>query len=152
MALRPRNSAKAIIIHKKHLLVLRIHRGDNTWYLLPGGGQGHGETLPETLEREVEEETGAKVKTGKLLFVREYRSGRHEFRAANPDVHQVEFFFEAKLRKNAKVGKASVPDKGQEAIEWLPLSKVAKAPLYPRSLRRYIAGAKAKKFYQGDVN
>ena len=39
------------------------------WYILPGGGQGCEETLPQAVEREVRKETGIKVKCKDLLFV-----------------------------------------------------------------------------------
>ena len=42
------------------------------FYLLPGGGQNHGETLKECLIRECYEELGVHVRVQKLLCTREY--------------------------------------------------------------------------------
>jgi 8-oxo-dGTP diphosphatase len=54
----------------------------------PGGGMTYGETAVECLEREILEESGLKVKTGKLLFVNEYFAD---------SFHAVELFFQTEI-------------------------------------------------------
>lgn len=51
-----RNSAKAIIIQDDELLALKMEDKDGYYFILPGGGQEHGENLHETLKRECKEE------------------------------------------------------------------------------------------------
>ena len=56
-----RNSAKAIIIRNGQILCTKNRDLLEEFYLLPGGGQNHGEPLYETLKRECLEEIGAKI-------------------------------------------------------------------------------------------
>ncbi|MEC1177482.1 NUDIX domain-containing protein [Metasolibacillus meyeri] len=47
-----RNSAKAIIVKDEKLLAIKIQENGGTYYILPGGGQEHGENLHQALQRE----------------------------------------------------------------------------------------------------
>ena len=67
-----RNSAKAVIVKDGNLLALKMQENNSTYYILPGGGQEHGENLHQALVRECKEELGAEVEIGDLIFVREY--------------------------------------------------------------------------------
>src|SRR5579883_2111615 len=49
--------------------VLLAHRRDIDWWNLPGGGMELGETVEETLYREVREETGLDVAIEQLVGV-----------------------------------------------------------------------------------
>ena len=64
-----RNSAKALIIKDDKMLATKISDGKEEWYILPGGGQEAEEILPETVCREVAEETGVQVEVKDLVFV-----------------------------------------------------------------------------------
>ena len=90
-----RNSAKALIIHDGRLLCTRNEDARGIFYLLPGGGQEPGETIPEALQRECREEIGTVVEVGPLTFVRDYIGKNHEFAAHDADVHQIEYMFAA---------------------------------------------------------
>lgn len=63
-----RNSAKAIVVKEGKLLTIKMHENGGTYYILPGGGQEHGENLHQALERECKEELGAEVEIRELLF------------------------------------------------------------------------------------
>jgi 8-oxo-dGTP diphosphatase len=67
-----RNSAKAIIISSNKVLLTKNQDDDGIFYLLPGGGQEHGETIHKALIRECVEEIGEQVEIGELLHIREY--------------------------------------------------------------------------------
>ena len=69
MSRQIRTSAKAIVIQEGKLLAIKISDGKEEWYILPGGGKDGEEVLPETVEREVREETGIEVSCKDLLFV-----------------------------------------------------------------------------------
>lgn len=88
-----RNSAKAIVIRDNCLLAIRNLDAQGDWYILPGGGQEHGETLPQALQRECLEELGTIVQVGTLKLVREYIAQNHEFANQDSQVHQMEFMF-----------------------------------------------------------
>jgi mutator protein MutT len=58
----------AIVLKQGSILLIKKSRGPYTGKLdLPGGKPEHGETPEKTLAREVHEETGIKILTGKLF-------------------------------------------------------------------------------------
>lgn len=62
-----RISVSALIFYKGRVLLAR--RRDIDWWNLPGGGMEIGETLEQTLHREVREETGLEVEIERLVGV-----------------------------------------------------------------------------------
>lgn len=151
-----RTAPKAIIIQDGKLLVTCNRDDEGVFYLLPGGGQQHEETLPEALRRECLEEIGAKVEVGELLFVREYIGSHHEFAGFEADVHQIEFMFRCLLEDGEIPTMGVVPDKWQTEIAWLPIDDLASHRLYPAALKEPIALLVQKETsgpcYLGDVN
>jgi 8-oxo-dGTP diphosphatase len=91
------------------------------WFL-PGGGVQHGENPPDSLRREIEEESGLKVTVGPLLDVlsdvRTIPGGTslHTVRL----VYRVESW-EGTLRPEA--------DGTTDAVEWFTLDEVRNLPL-----------------------
>ena len=67
-----RTASRALIIKDCKLLTIQMRDSSGIFYILPGGGQQHGETLKESLVRECKEEIGALVTVGELLYIREY--------------------------------------------------------------------------------
>ena len=153
--LKVRVSAKAIIIDRNEVLFLAMRDDRGPYFLLPGGGQEHRESLTEAVKRECLEEIGAEVEVGELWLVRDYIAANHEFADLGLDFHQVELMFRCRLvdRDAAKLG--TVPDKAQVGIQWLPLSQLACVRIYPSCLAaelvRLAAGTPAT-VYLGDVN
>jgi 8-oxo-dGTP pyrophosphatase MutT (NUDIX family) len=127
-----RISAKAIIITNGRLLVIRNRDTEGDWYMLPGGGQEYGETLPAALNRECLEEIGASVTVGRLRFIRDYIAEHHEF-AAEGEGHQVELMFECNLMSAPRLGEK--PDAMQTGIDWIDLGALPQHRLYPKVLK-----------------
>ena len=152
--LKVRNSAKAVIIRDGKILVIIKQDQEGSYAVLPGGGQNWGETLPEALIRECQEEIGADVKVRKLLFIREYRSSQHEFSRINPDIHQVEFYFKCKLPKDYEPSRGTHPDTGQLEVRWVDLDKLAEVDLFPHAIHPLLADLKHSSYpvYLGDCN
>ena len=151
-----RNSAKAIIVKDNKLLAIKKEDKDGYYYILPGGGQEHGENLHETLKRECIEEINAEVEIGDLLFIREYIGKNHEHFEFDSNVHQTEYMFLCKLSEESKdIGNGIVPDEGQIGVEWLALKELLDFRLYPQTMREsiidYMAG-KNLPVYLGDIN
>ena len=149
-----RNSAKAVIVKEGKLLTIKIHENGETYYILPGGGQKHGENLHQALERECKEELGAKVEIGELIFVREYIGINHELSTYHSHVHQTEFMFFCNVHQDI-FNNGSSPDKGQIGTEWLPINELLEYKLFPQALRSHIisyfdSGIAAT--YVGDIN
>ncbi|UII58279.1 NUDIX domain-containing protein (plasmid) [Cytobacillus spongiae] len=148
-----RNSAKAIIRKENKILLTKNEDENGIFYLLPGGGQEHGETLHEALRRECIEETGREVKVGELLHIREYIGKNHEHASFDQHVHQIEFYFECFLySEGGHDPEPSNPDSHQVGIEWVDLNMLVQYRLYPRKIRQYLTEELPGRVYLGDIN
>jgi 8-oxo-dGTP diphosphatase len=149
-----RNAAKALIIRDSHLLTIAKRDAKGMWYLLPGGGQKHGETLEQALKRECLEEIGAVVKVHNLVFVREFIGKNHLEKCADVEwcklVHAVDFIFACSIPDNYIVGNGKLPDDGQEKVEWLPITKLNEYRIYPSTLKDLLINQN-NPIYIGDV-
>jgi 8-oxo-dGTP diphosphatase len=151
-----RNSAKAVIIQDSKLLVIKKEDKDGYYFILPGGGQDHGENLHETLKRECIEEIGEEVEIEDLMFLREYIGKHHEYSASDFQVHRMEFMFLCRLKERKENIKNGIsPDDGQIGVEWLPVSELLQHRLYPQKMRKYLIGyfnGEKPPTYLGDIN
>jgi len=149
-----RNSAKALVIREGKIL-LQLNRDKmGPYWLLPGGGQKHGETLHEALKREVKEETGIEVEVGQLRYVREYIGANHEFAKIDSERHQVEFMFECRAKEGSEISQPEEPDENQLQVEWIDIKKLSDYAVYPSVLKKIVTvnGLKKAGVYLGDVN
>jgi ADP-ribose pyrophosphatase YjhB (NUDIX family) len=151
---RIRCSAKAIIIRGSKILMTKNIDPWGYWYLLPGGGQKHGETLIRALKRECREEASINLKAGELVLIREYIGCHHEFKKYDKDAHQIEFMFLCRIIGTARAKKGKMPDGYQKGVAWLDIRKLYKYRIYPKILKEIIPQIRKKKFpvYLGDVN
>jgi 8-oxo-dGTP diphosphatase len=140
---RIRNSAKAMILQDGCLLVSKIVDGDDSYYVLPGGGQEPDEILSDTVVRECAEELGVRVEAGPLLFVVERTQGE--------DFHRIDFIFECRdTGEKSEVG--SNLDIRHAGYEWLPVDTLDAQPFYPAKLRsaiRRFSNAEVSGIYLG---
>lgn len=135
MPTRPlRNSAKAIITNNSLLLCTKNRDLLGDFWLLPGGGQNHGETLSDAVYRECLEELGARIAVGELLYIREYISANHELAEYDDSIHQIEFMFLCELLEPPGTFQAPATDAMQTGVEWLPISELQKFRFYPAAL------------------
>jgi ADP-ribose pyrophosphatase YjhB (NUDIX family) len=67
-------AASAVVLDQDGRILLH-RRTDNQLWSIPGGGMEIGETIAETIVREVEEETGLKVEPERLVGI--YTNPRH---------------------------------------------------------------------------
>ena len=77
---QPRVRVGVVIPHDDQILLVRHRKGEKTYWMLPGGGLDFGETFASCAEREVLEETGLKIKAGRMLYISEAicpRGSRH---------------------------------------------------------------------------
>lgn len=149
-----RTAARALIIHQRKLLTIKMRDKTGVFYILPGGGQRHGETLREGLKRECLEEIGTQVEIGELLYVREYVGKNHEFRKAHHAFHQVENVFRCRLPDPASIGPGSEHDKKQIGVEWIPLHELQNRRFLPEIIKSFFTseGFQPDTNYLGDVN
>ncbi len=151
---RKRNSCKAIIVKDAKILLTLNHDDTGDFYLLPGGGQKFGETLSQTMQREVLEETGWVVEPGELILARDYIGANHEFARWEADVHQTELIFLAVPIRH--VEQALLPDPWQTGIEWVDIGNLKDIRIYPSVLKDIIPEIVVNTYrgpkYLGDVN
>ncbi|MBI3832062.1 MAG: NUDIX domain-containing protein [Planctomycetes bacterium] len=140
----PRPAARALIVHAGKLLAIHMRSGPADFYVLPGGGQRHGETLQQALLRECREELGCRVVIHELAFVREYIGKHHEYPKQHAGFHAVECIFRCTLPNGAKVRPGHAPDPEQIGVAWLPIRRVTDFDLYPKTLRRYLRDNKLR--------
>lgn len=131
-----RSEGKALLVYEGRVLLNRCRGKDGAcYYTLPGGGQRPFEPMEETIAREVREETGYRIRVGRLAAVAEEISGNAEERAACPDyAHRIHHIFLAELLPEAAAS-PSEPDSGQEGAEWIPVERASRLPLWPVQLR-----------------
>lgn len=149
-----RTAARAIIIQDKQLLAIKMRDRNGEFYLLPGGGQKHGETLKDCLIRECYEEIGAQISVHHLLYMREYIGKNHQFRNSHASFHQVETVFRCELLQPDTSFTTIEKDKKQVGIEWLPLNNLQQYALLPSTIKAYFTNEdfKPPQTYLGDTN
>ncbi|MDQ0887889.1 8-oxo-dGTP diphosphatase [Paenibacillus sp. V4I9] len=140
--MRIRTAARAVLIKDEQLLVLRRTGVQGEFYVLPGGGQEHGESIHETLIREVFEEVSLKVEIEELLFINEFIAKRDSsFPELEPDVHQIDFTFLCTITSHNEAKVGETPDLHQIGIAWIPLNEITDYSLHPDNDVNFIMGA-----------
>lgn len=152
--LKVRCAAKAIIIENGKLLTIKKKDAEGFFYILPGGGQDHGETIYEGLVRECIEEISVTVKPERLVLVRDYIADNHGFA---PDMliklHQLELMFLCTITEGTPKN-GEILDSGQICPEWIGIDSIENHRLYPVSLKKYLKDIEniTHTVYMGDVN
>jgi 8-oxo-dGTP pyrophosphatase MutT (NUDIX family) len=149
-----RNSAKAIIIRKGQLLLTKNSDHLGEYFLLPGGGQHHGETLHQALKRECREEIGTDVCVGELRLIREYLGKHHEFAEYDIDLHQIEYMFECEIPPEYSPVSGIQPDGYQIDVMWVDIHSLSQYRIYPSVLKELLLNDlnDLDTLYLGDVN
>lgn len=87
----PRLAVRGILLDQGRLLLVNAWPGQQSdLWCAPGGGVHAGESLPDSLAREMREETGLTVAVGDPALVNEFHDPASGF-------HQVEVFFRCRL-------------------------------------------------------
>ena len=141
-----RTSAKALIIRDGKMLAIRLQDGEETFHIMPGGGQEAGEALPDAVAREVAEELGVRVRVGELAFVIEGTQGEA--------FHRVDLVFLCEYLGGIEHAELH-GDTNQVGFDWIDLATLNRSTLYPSKLRRPImnlAQGKPSPVYLGVEN
>ncbi|WP_137109188.1 NUDIX domain-containing protein [Rhodobacter sp. SY28-1] len=84
---KPRLAARALILQEDQLLLVNAYPDARLGlWCAPGGGCEAGQSLPDTLAREVMEETGLTISVGPPVLV-------NEFHDPDTGFHQIDLFF-----------------------------------------------------------
>jgi len=148
-----RVSVKAVIVVDGRLLVTRNQDEAGDYFLLPGGGQQHGESLRDALIRECREEIGADVEVHDVLMMRDFIGRNHSAAPRYHDFHQLEIFFRCTLLGELAPDGGTSPDQGQIGVEWLDLAALNGQRIYPTALPSLLSGPMTgSPIYLGDVS
>ena len=132
-----KHTIKAVIINDGKILVKSCDYGRGQFSKLPGGGHQWGETMTESLVREISAELGVDATPKKLLFVRDYMTKTRTKKTDEPHFHMSELIFECEVDDLSKLGTGAEHDDRQE-IEWLPLSELDSSNFVPRAIIPYL--------------
>ncbi len=148
-----RLSIKGIIIKDKQILLTYNRYKGEEFYLLPGGGQKHGEPIDEALKRECLEEIGYNVTLDELIFIRDYIGKNHQFSVEDAEIHQVELMFTCILG-SGNLKSAKMHDDYQIDARWVPLNSLKDINIHPKVLKEVIHsnGSFEQQTYLGDTN
>lgn len=138
----PRLAVRAILIEDDAILLERFVDASGEWYVTPGGGVQHGETIEEAFHRELREEIGARAEFGAIACIREILADRLVETNLPPGFHQVEVFVIGRLLPGQTL-RMVAPDRSQVALVWAPLAELHTLPFFPRGL---IAEFQARSF------
>lgn len=105
--------------------VLLIHKTDNNLWALPGGGHEIGETIAETVVREVKEETGYDVEVEAITGT--YTDPGHVMAYDDGEVRQQ---FSIAFRARLLGGEAQTSSESREVV-WLAPDEIDKLDMHP---------------------
>ena len=149
-----RHACRAVIVRDGRLLTIKMCDRSGIFYILPGGGQNHGETMSAGLRRECLEEINLEVTVGKLLYVREYIGRNHRFSKSHRNFHQVEAVFSCSIPDGAEPAAGTETDRKQIGIEWLEIDRLRNVRFLPGEAIPFICNENAadQNRYLGDIN
>lgn len=105
--------------------VLMIHKTDNDLWALPGGGHEPGESIAQTVAREVKEETGYDVEVVSISGM--YTNPNHRMKYDDGEVRQqFSIAFNARL-----MGGQPQTSSESRAVEWLTREQVGELDVHP---------------------
>lgn len=106
-----------------HLLL--IHKTDNNLWALPGGGHDIGETVADTVVREVQEETGIDVVVDDIVGL--YTDPRHVMAYDDGEVRQQ---FSICFRAHPAGGELRTSSESKE-VRWVPPTDLDTLNIHP---------------------
>ncbi len=93
---KPTIRVAGLLAHQGRILMVEQGRGEERYWLLPGGGVQFGETLADAVRRELREELGLRVGVNRLLAIVESISPDPDYRK-----HVVHLVFEVSAAPEA---------------------------------------------------
>lgn len=115
--------------------ILVTYDSPDSYRYLPGGKVEFGESVFDTVKREIKEELNIDVLDVKELFVDEvfYFSN-----FSNTNVHELCFYFEIKIALNQEISKdkfSTFENNRELYFEWLTLDEINKIDFRPHSVK-----------------
>jgi 8-oxo-dGTP pyrophosphatase MutT (NUDIX family) len=136
-------AARAIIIENNKLLVMFRNKHGNQYFTLPGGRADAGEAAPETLAREIKEETGLTIVSSRFVFYE-----------GHPEPYNEQFIFLCEVAPHGEVVVQEWSEEGQmnrlganiHTLMWVGLKAFDKVPFRTPQLQEAIIRGVKKGF------
>lgn len=112
-----RPAAYAIIMQDGKLLVVESRRTGKLF--LPGGGVEKGETMPETLQRELREETGLEIEIVRFLHFKEFF---FYYELEDQGFHSLLFYYFCQVKDTTLSAPANLGDAETTNPRWVPVA------------------------------
>lgn len=113
------------VVQDEDARILLIHKVDNDLWALPGGGHDIGESIRDTVVREVQEETGYLVEVIRLSGT--YTNPRHVMAYDDGEVRQqFSLCFVCRL-----VGGEARTSSESKAVRWIDREDLPALPMHP---------------------
>lgn len=120
----------AVVVRDGSILLFKRHRFGHSFYCLPGGTVENGENLKTAAKREIEEETGLKIKIDNQKPIVVSPSGRPEYYYFCSSVIGEAVLSGEELERHS-------PDNSY-ILKWIPLKKLSKTNLLPPDLKKIL--------------
>lgn len=124
--------AAALIVRDGLVALIERRRGDELYYLFPGGQVEEGESPIRTAEREVVEELGLIVTIGRLIAQAVYKES-------------VQYYFLAEITSGEfgtgsgdEVTGLAPSERGTYTPVWLPVADLLRLPVRPRCVAEVV--------------
>ena len=111
-----------LILENDKILTMQYRYGNEDVFNIPGGNVEIGESLTETLEREMQEELGIKVEVGNLILVGEV----HFLEKNQQTLHCI---FQGKILEG--IPKLNPAETSAKSIKWLSINELHSKNMYP---------------------
>jgi len=122
-----RIAARAVLLHENRLLLVNAYKGRGDLWCAPGGGAEPHQSLPDTLAREVMEETGLTITVDAPCLINEFHDPSGTF-------HQVEVFFRCRLIAGSLDPAWEDPERIVTMRRWVTRDEMETLKVRPTSL------------------
>ena len=138
----PRVAVRAVLVLRGRVLLVNAYPGEaSDLWCAPGGGAEAGTSLHDNLVREVLEETGLRIRPGRLVGLSEFH---------NPDTgfHQVDLLFRARLA-GPEAAVLRDPQGVVNRLRWATRAELGGLRVKPDILPRVAFGPRAAPLHEG---
>lgn len=134
MSYHIRVDARGIIVNNNSILLNEFNNGE--YYNIPGGGVEPGESIKDTVVREVKEETGLDVEVEDIIFSLEYEPVK--CKGIYGDTHKLSMVFRCNLIGDDKPKQPTIPDQDPKnkntlhtGSKWIEINKLKEVNYIP---------------------
>lgn len=132
-SMRTNIRAAGIVIKDDAILLIEGKKSDNQYFVFPGGGVEHDESIEQAIGREIAEETSIDVLVGKQVYELEYTQ---TFRGIDKQHFYICQYISGLPELGDSPEKAAMEAGfGFFKPQWIPLQNIKELRLFPFSIR-----------------